>query len=264
MIPIRVLIVDDEPLARESLRLLLARRSEATVAGECRNGLEAVAAIAELRPDLVFLDVHMPGLDGFEVIREVGAEAMPAVVFVTAYEQFAVRAFETQALDYLLKPYAPERFHASLDRVLATLRRREAEDMAAALKRLLAVMQDDGRQPASAYAARLPAQRGKAMIFIDVAELEWIEACDDYVKLHLADGAYLQKETLKALEVRLDPAHFARVHKSAIVRIDKIKALRPLFKGDLEAEMAGGDRVKVSRRRKRALLESDAFRYGQR
>ena len=256
---IRALIVDDEPLARRGIRQLLAPYPDIAVVGECRDGREALRALATLTPDLVFLDIQMPGLDGLGVIRLHGVERMPAVVFVTAHDEFAVRAFEAQALDYLVKPLVETRFRATIARVRERLRIADAVALAARLSALLA---DSGG--ASPSPARLPTAPGgpreggriavpteRGELLIDSAEVVWVAAQDDQSVVHAGGKRYPVRESLATLEARLDPAQFARVHRSAIVRLDQVRELRLGGSPGVEASVVlrDGTRVPVSRRR---------------
>lgn len=255
---IRALIVDDEPLARRGIRQLLAPYPDIVVAGECRDGREALRALATLTPDLVFLDIQMPGLDGLGVIRLHGVERMPAVVFVTAHDEFAVRAFEAQALDYLVKPLGEARFRATIARVRERLRIVDAVALAARLSALLA---DAGsrsfsptRFPTStggARGGRIAVPTGTGELLIDAAEVEWVAARDDQSVVHAGGKAYRVRESLATLEARLDPAQFIRVHRSAIVRLDQVRELRLGRSAGAEASVVlqDGTRVPVSRRR---------------
>jgi two-component system, LytTR family, response regulator len=239
------LIVDDEPLARERIRGLLASDSDVVVIGECASGAEAVQAIRAKRPDLLFLDVQMPGMDGFETLAAVHADAgdaIPAVVFVTAYDQFAVRAFEVHALDYLLKPFDRERFAAALRRAKADVERAQSGEMTARLTALL-----EGRRPQSPYLRRLVVNGAGRILVVDVADIRWIESEGNYVRLHTTADAHLHRETMKALEARLDPEEFLRIHRSIIVRIDRVKELRPWFHGAYIVVLSDGTELSSSR-----------------
>jgi two-component system LytT family response regulator len=244
---IRVLVADDEPLARRGVRQLLAPHRDMTVVGEARNGAETLTALDALSPGLLFLDVQMPEMDGFEVLRARGADRMPAVVFVTAHDQFAVRAFEAHVLDYLVKPLHVDRFEAALLRVRERLRLMEAVDLAARLTALLEAKQAE-REKCGVERLVVPIATGE--LVIPVAEIDWIGADDYYACLHVGAKNHLLRESLASLETRLDPRRFARVHRSAIVQIDRIRELH----GD-EVVLRDGMRVAVSRRR-RAAIES--------
>ena len=242
---IRVLVADDEPLARRGVRQLLAPHRDMAVVGEARNGAETLTALDALSPDLLFLDVQMPEMDGFEVLRARGADRMPPVVFVTAHDQFAVRAFEAHALDYLVKPLHVDRFETALQRVRERLRLMEAVDLAARLRALLEAEQAE-REKCSVEWLVVPIATGE--LVIPVTEIDWIGADDYYACLHVGAKSHLLRESLASLETRLDPRRFARVHRSAIVQIDRIRALH----GD-ELVLANGMRVAVSRRRRAAV-----------
>ena len=239
---LRALIVDDEPLAREGLRMHLEQEQDIAVIGESGDGEDAVRAIMELEPDLVFLDIQMPGLDGFGVIEQVGIERMPAVVFVTAYDEFALQAFEAHALDYLLKPFDEERFRRALERARRQLRGRARRNLEERLLRLL-----DARTTRSEFVERLVVRAGGRILILRVDDIDWIEAAANYVRLHVAGKSYLMRETMVGIESRLDPARFVRVHRSTIVRIDRIKELEPLFQGDYLIVLHDGSRLTSSR-----------------
>jgi two-component system LytT family response regulator len=252
---IRVLVADDEPLARRGVRQLLAPHADMTVAGESRNGPETLRALDALAPDLLFLDVQMPEMDGFEVLRAHGVQRMPAVVFVTAHDQFAVRAFEAHALDYLVKPLNVARFEAALQRVRERLHMMEAVDRAARLTALLAA---ERAQREKSGLDRLVVSTASSDLVIPVADIDWISADDYYSCLHVGPKEHLLRESLSSLEARLDPRRFARIHRSAIVQLDRVRELRNTLHGD-EVVLRNGSRVPVSRR-KRGVLE-DLLRY---
>lgn len=244
---LRALIVDDEPIARRRLKTLLKAEPTVQVAGECEDGESALNAIRALRPDLVFLDVQMPEMSGFDVLRARGPERMPAVVFVTAHDQFAVQAFEAQALDYLVKPLNVERFEAALTRARERLRMVEAVDLAARLSALLA-------EEHAATRDRLVVPTAGGELVIPVDEIDWIGAEDYYACLYVAGKRHLTRESLASLETHLDPRQFVRVHRSAIIRLDRIRRLRTTFSGDTVV-LRDGTVVPVSRRRRQALEE---------
>jgi two-component system, LytTR family, response regulator len=257
--PIRVLVVDDEPLARSGVCELLERDPELAVVGEAANGEEAVELIAELAPDLVMLDVQMPGLTGFDVLRQVGPEKMPAVVFVTAYDQFAVRAFEVNAIDYLLKPFDDDRFALTVARAKKAVRHAHVGELSRRLADLLEKtgtpvnVQSPLQARTSDYADRLVVKSGGRVFFLRSDEVDWIEAADYYVKLHALGKAHLLRETMNALEARLDPKRFFRVHRSAIVNLDRIRELQPYFRGEHMLILQDGTRLKLSRARREKL-----------
>jgi two-component system LytT family response regulator len=240
---LRVVIVDDEQIAREGVRVQIMKDSEAVVVAECANGLEAVIAIQELVPDLVFLDVQMPGMDGFEVLQAIGPKAPPAVIFVTAYDKYALKAFDVNAVDYLLKPYDEERFQKALRRAKAEIQQARTESLNQKLHSLLETI-----RPEQKYLERLVVKAAGRIFFLQVTELDWIEAADNYVSLHVGNESHLVRETLTALESKLDPCEFVRIRHSAIVNVRHIKELHPMFKGEYEIRLQNGARLTSSRR----------------
>jgi two-component system LytT family response regulator len=247
----RVLIADDEPLARRGVRQLLTPHADMMVAGETRNGPETLRALDVLTPDLLFLDVQMPEMDGFEVLRARGAERMPAVIFVTAHDQFAVRAFEVHALDYLVKPLNVERFDGALRRVRERLEMRDAVDRAARLTAMLA--QERGQREKRGI-QHLMISTAVGDLVIPVAEIDRITADNYYSRVHVGAKDYLLRESLSSLETRLDARRFVRVHRSAIVQLDRVRQLRLTLHGNAVV-LREGSRVPVSRR-KRGVLEN--------
>ena len=240
---IRTLIVDDEPLAREGVRLHLEDHEDIAVIGECGGGEEAVRMIEAETPDLVFLDVQMPGLDGFGVLEALGAERLPAIVFITAYDQFALRAFEAHALDYLLKPFEAERFDRALDRVRVQLRGQSTDSMDDRLRSLV-VSLGGGKER---FLERMVARTNGRILILRVEDVDWVEAAANYVRVHIGAKQYLVRETMTNLEARLDPDRFLRIHRSIIVRKDRIKELEPLFQGDYSIILLDGTRLTSSR-----------------
>lgn len=243
---LRVLVVDDEPLARERLRSLLAADPEVEFVGERADGRAAVEAVRELAPDLVFLDVQMPLLDGFGVVSSIGADAMPLVIFVTAYDEYAIRAFEVHALDYLLKPFDRPRFEQALERAKEQLVVGEhGGALAAQLRALLAEARfsRDGRNEADRLVVR---SRGR-ITFVLVRELDWIEAAGNYARLHVGEETHLMRETMAGLADRLPDAEFVRVSRSAIIRVDRIRELKRLSHGEYAIVLGDGTQVKSSR-----------------
>ena len=236
----RVLIVDDEPLACERLRMLLAGERDITIVAECHDGRAAVAAIQHLAPDLVFLDVQMPEMDGFAVLEAL--REPPVVIFVTAFDQFAIRAFEVCALDYLLKPFDRERFGKALWRGRAEYERRSVSDLGARMQSLLAELRGRKR-----YLDRIVVRAGGRVLFLRVDELDWIEAAGNYVRLHSGVEEYLYRETLSRMEAALDPVRFARIHRSSIVNVERIKELHPLFRGDYTVVLRDGRELTLSK-----------------
>ena len=251
--PIRVLIVDDEPLARERLHELLDDTPGVTVVGDAEDGPEAVEAIREQAPNLVFLDVQMPGMSGIDVIEEIGAEAMPTTVFVTAYDQYAIKAFDLAAVDYLLKPFDDERFEQALHRARDQIASQNDEAISERLLRLLRErdpsLLEEERTRDEPYLERIAVQgRGKARI-VPVDDLTHITADGSYAELHTGDDTYVIRERMKTLTARLDPEAFARVHRSAIVRLEKIELLLRGGGGDYAVRLQDGTRIPVSRSR---------------
>ena len=240
---LRVLIADDEPPARQRLLDLLARESGVEVVGEAATGPDAVTAIEALAPDLVFLDVQMPGLTGVEVVRAVGPAAMPAVVFVTAFDRHAVEAFELAALDYLLKPYTAERFRQALARVRAGRPEAPLRDQLAALLREV--------QPAApVFLTRIAVESRGRVRFVPVADVDYLAADGAYVEVHAGAETHLVRERMQDLEGRLDPAAFVRIHRSTIVRLDRVESLLIGSQGDYVARLADGTRLAVARGRR--------------
>ena len=239
---IRTLIADDEPLARERLRKLLEEEAELEVIGECSNGREAVTAIKKDQPDLVFLDVQMPELDGFGVLAKLAGEKLPAVIFVTAHDKFALQAFEVHALDYLLKPFDRQRFQKALRRALDHIKRDQAGELKERLSSLLGDLKSDAKYP-----ARMAVKSSGRVIFLKIEDIDWIEAADNYVSLHIGAESHLHRETMSALEERLPPNKFLRISRSTIVNVDRIKELQPLFHGEYSVILRNGTRLTLSR-----------------
>jgi two-component system, LytTR family, response regulator len=246
---IRVLIVDDEALARRGIRQHLAAEPDVEVVGECGDGLAAIDAIAALQPDLVFLDISMPEADGFDVVAAVGADSMPATIFVTAYDQYAVRAFEIHALDYLLKPAEPERFRTALARARERLSAKPG-DLAA---RVAAVLGALGSGPARRHVRRLPIKDAGRVLLVDVDDVMRFKATGNYIEVHTRERTHLLRETLTGLEARLDPDGFVRVSRSCIVNARHIRELQPQFSGDFVVVLADDSEVQGSRRFRDAI-----------
>lgn len=240
--PVTALLVDDEPLAREGLRMLLARDPEVAAIGEARNGREAVEAIRTTRPDLVFLDVQMPEMDGFAVVTELGAEQMPAVVFVTAHDKYAIQAFEINALDYLLKPVTEERFSKALARAKLRLQSKPGDDASRQILSLLETIASPQRS-----LKRLAVRSAGRTIFVDVDEIDWMEAAENYVQLHAGRAEHLLHVTMNTLEKSLDPVVFLRIHRSVIVNVGRIKELQPVMHGEYVVTLTNGVRLQSGR-----------------
>jgi two-component system, LytTR family, response regulator len=239
---IRTLIVDDQLIARELLRRMLKDEPDIEIVGMPASGKEAVQAIQELAPDLVFLDVQMPELDGFGVLAQINRSKMPVVVFVTANDDFALRAFDVHALDYLVKPCTPDRFQTALQRARDQISRRQTKEIH---QRLTALLDDVKAQPQQAE--RLAIKSGGRILFLKLNEVEWVEAADNYVKLHIGNESHLLRETLSALEARLPKEKFLRISRSTIVNIEQIKELHPLFHGEYIVILRGGARLNLTR-----------------
>jgi two-component system LytT family response regulator len=245
-----VLIVDDEPPARRLIRRMLKDDGEVEVLGECGNGRAAVAMINELRPDLVFLDVQMPEMDGFAVLENLAPDCLPAIVFTTAYERYAIRAFELHALDYLLKPFDQVRFKKTLSHAQHRLRNRQAEGER---QQIAALIENVKTQPA--YLSRLIIKSQGHLMFLHTADIDWVEADDKYVNLHAGKTSRMVRQTLSAMEAQLDPQKFLRIHRSAIVNVDRIKELHALFAGEHVVILENGTRLTLSRNYKQRLFE---------
>lgn len=241
---IKTLVVDDEPIARHAIVRLLRDDPDIELLAECGDGVSAVEAIRSQTPELVFLDIQMPAMGGMEVAAALGAERMPATVFVTAYEQYAVRAFEANAVDYLVKPFGRERFANTLRRVKARLAAGEGIDGAATARILQAL---DVLRQRDDYIQRLPVRIEEHIGFIDVEQIVWIKASGNTVQIHLAEGVHEMRETMSALAARLDPKHFARVHRSAIINVRRIQAIHPWFNGHHVVTMDTGQKLRMSR-----------------
>jgi len=267
---IRALIVDDEPLARERIRSLLHDESDIELSGEFENGSLAVDAIRKDAPDLLFLDVQMPEMDGFGVLRAIGPERVPAVIFVTAYDEYALRAFDANAMDYLLKPFDQERFRRSLERARALLQLDRAGRLNDKLQALMTYLNLDPSQlsqlsqpPASSAASasgthgnghshalqsdRLVVKSGGRVYFLKTDEIDWVEAAGNYVRLHVSKDSHLMRETMNGIEARLDTRSFMRIHRSTLVNLERIKELQPLFHGDYVVLLRDGTRLTLSR-----------------
>jgi two-component system LytT family response regulator len=245
-VKIRTVIVDDEPLARQRLRRLLEADPDIAVVGECGDGPQALADLRELRPDLVFLDVQMPALDGFGVLEGLAGTALPVVVFVTAHDRYALKAFEVHALDYLLKPFDKARFASALGRAKAQVRQGRGSALGAALDdRLQELLQTvQSRRPAP---ERLMIKSGGRIYFVRIADVDWIEAAGNYVRLHVGKEDHLLRESLTALERQLDRARFVRIHRSTVVNLERIRELQPAFHGDYVVILHDGTELALSR-----------------
>lgn len=249
--PMRVLVVDDEALARRRMRSLLSGVPDIVVVGECETGAQAVTAIRDLQPDLVFLDVQMPELDGFDVIASVGPDKMPPVIFVTAFDDYAVNAFEVGAIDYLLKPVDQQRFSQTLERAKKrVIGRRSQTDLTAQLSGLL-----DRVARADVSDDRIGVKVQGKIVFLDADEIYWIQARDDIARVHLVDSAYDVREPLTHLEARLPANRFLRVHRSAIVNTSKVRAAEPFDQGDQLLILRNGKRITTGRSYRKAVKD---------
>ncbi len=263
---IRVLIVDDEPLARTGISKLCRTDPDLEIVGECPDGQSAVAAIEQVEPDLLLLDIQMPEMDGFDVLQAVGPQSMPHVIFVTAYDQFAVRAFEVHALDYLLKPFDDERFFEAIERAKRAIRE---TDIGMFRSRLLSLLSEAGMGEAAqdtaqasvsaagaepaAYVTRIAVRESGRVVLVRVDDIDWVEAANYCAKLHTPKKVHVIRESLKALELQLDPARFFRISRSAIVNLDRIKEIQPFARGSQMVVLRDGTRVVMSRSRREAL-----------
>ena len=239
---IKTLIVDDEPLARERIRTLLAKEPDIEVVGECADGDEALAAMKKRAVDLLFLDVQMPEMDGFEMLSRLGKDALPAVIFVTAYDQHALRAFEVHALDYLLKPFKQSRFKEAVQRVREMIGRRQTDDVSKRLAQLLGE-----HKAAPVYLQRLTVKENDRVLLVKVVQIEWIESAGNYVILHVGKQSHILRETLAALEAQLDPKLFLRISRSTLVNLDQVRELQPLFKGEYVVVLHDGKQLPMTR-----------------
>ena len=252
---IKTIIVDDEPLARCNLRVLLERDAQIEILEECRNGREAVKAINTLSPDLIFLDIQMPEMDGFDVLAQVGPEHIQGIIFVTAFDQYALKAFDVHALDYLLKPFDDERFARALERAKSQIAAREINQLS---ERLLALLEEreterTGAKREERYLTRLMIKASSRMMLLKVDEIDFIEADGNYAKLHTGRKTHLLREKMNDLEGRLDPAKFVRIHRSIIVNLERIKEMHPHFNGDYVVVLDDGRQLRLSRTRREQL-----------
>jgi len=265
---IRALVVDDESLAREALLVMLNGDPEIEVIAECRNGKEAVTVIRGQSPDVVFLDIQMPEMDGFQVVEEVGVREMPVTIFVTAYDKHALRAFEAHALDYLLKPFDHDRFNTALRRAKSFVRQQKLGELS---ESLFAVLQDlksktgespsgtGNRRPERAAHQepldRVGIKSGGRIYFLKTEEIDWVEGAGDYLTLHSGSRTHLIRETMGNFHAKLDPQKFLRIHRSTIVNIERIKDIRPLYKGEYVITLTSGISLKTSRGYRRELQQ---------
>jgi two-component system LytT family response regulator len=243
MIPtIRTIISDDEPLAREKLRILLASEADVRIVAECRDGRQTIDALQTYKPHLLLLDIQMPGADGFQVLSSIPADDMPLVVFTTAYDQYAIRAFEIHAVDYLLKPFDHERLHKAIERTRTEFLKTTDREMT---RRILDLLAD--RRAESRVANRLVIKAAGRVVFLDLEEIDWVEAAANYVKLHVGKESYLLREAIGHISQRLDPDLFLRVHRSTIVNVRRIKELQPCNSGEYILVLKDGKELSCSR-----------------
>jgi two-component system, LytTR family, response regulator len=247
---IRTIIADDENLARKKLRVLLNAECGVTVVAECKDGKQAIAAVQAHKPDLLLLDIQMPDLDGFQVQEKIPAEQMPVVIFTTAYDQYAIRAFETHALDYLLKPFNQERLHRALERVKAELLKAHEHTVKARILDLLGKTKPEPNQ-----LRRLVIRTGGRVVFLELDEVDWIEAAANYVKLHVGKESFLLREGIGHISAKLDPQRFVRIHRSSIVNVSRIRELQPCDSGEYIAVLRDGKELSCSRGCRPQLLK---------
>ena len=247
---IRTMIIDDEPLARERVKRFLRDEDEIEIIGECGNGVDAVGAINEKKPDLVFLDIQMPEKNGFEVIRSLSGKYLPTVVFVTAYDQYALQAFDVHALDYLLKPFTRERLHRAVMRAREQIDGKRFGRIDERLTSLIADLKTEKK-----YLERLVVKTTGRVFFLKSDEIDWIEAAGNYVKLHVGRETHMIRETMNGIETKLDPDRFLRIHRSTVVHIDRIKELHPMFSGDYAVILRDGTELALSRNYRERFVE---------
>lgn len=247
--------MDDEPLARRNIRLLLEQDSQIEILEECRDGREAVKAINTLSPDLIFLDIQMPEIDGFDVLARVGPEKIQAIIFVTAFDKYALKAFDVHALDYLLKPFDDDRFTNALRRAKSQIEAREIDRLSKRLLALLEERQNERERSVSQkdYLTRLMIKVSGRVVLLKVGEIDFIEADGNYAKLHVGRKSHLLREKMHDLEGQLDPAKFVRIHRSTIVNVDRIKEMHPHFNGDYIVVLEDGRQLRLSRSRRESL-----------
>lgn len=260
--------MDDEALARKALRVMIADDPEMEVISECRSGREAVTAIREQSPDIVFIDIQMPEMDGFQVIEEIGVKEMPVTVFVTAYDKYALRAFDAHALDYLLKPFDYDRFDNALQRAKTQVRRQKLGEMRESFLAVLKDMKPASAESSSKKESRKPLEpdaegsidrvvikSGGRIYFLKIEEIDWVEGAGDYLSLHAGGQTHLIRETMGNFHSKLNPKNFLRIHRSTIINIERVKDIRPLSKGEYVITLTSGVRLNSSRGYRRALQE---------
>jgi two-component system, LytTR family, response regulator len=249
-VTIRTLIVDDEPLARDRVKRFLRDEEDVEVIGECGNGDDAVELIKSENPDLVFLDIQMPEKNGFEVIKSLSGKRLPTVVFVTAYDKYALQAFDVHALDYLLKPYNRERIKRAVSRAREHIEHKRLGNLDERLNTLIADLKSEKK-----YLERLVVKSIGRVFFLKTDEIDWIEAAGNYVKLHVGRESHMIRETMNGIEAKLDPDKFLRIHRSTVVNIDRIKELHPMFSGDYAVILRNGTELALSRNYRDRFVE---------
>ena len=247
---IKTLIVDDEPLARERVRRFLRDETEIEIVGEAANGAEAIDFIEKEKPELVFLDIQMPEKNGFDVIKSLDAKTIPTIIFVTAYDQYALQAFDASALDYLLKPFNRERFHRAVVRAREHIENKKRGNLDERIASLIADLKTEKK-----YLERLVVKSVGRVFFLKIDEIDWIEAAGNYLKLHVGRDSHLIRETMNSIEAKLNPDKFLRIHRSTIVNIDRIKELHPMFSGDYDVVLQTGAKITLSRNYRERFLE---------
>ncbi|MGB7209725.1 MAG: response regulator [Pyrinomonadaceae bacterium] len=247
---IKTLIVDDEPLARERVKRFLRDESDIKIIGEFGNGAEAIEAINEHKPDLVFLDIQMPEKNGFEVVKALDPKSMPSIIFVTAYDQYALQAFDVHALDYLLKPFNRERLHRAVSHAREHIEHKNLGNIDERLASLIADIRGEKK-----YLERLVVKSVGRVFFLKTDEIDWIEAAGNYVKLHTGKESHMIRETMNGIEAKLNPDKFLRIHRSTVVHIDRIKELHPMFSGDYAVILRNGTELALSRNYRERFLE---------
>lgn len=248
---IRAIVVDDEPLARQGIRQMIEQDPDLAIVAECADGVEAIEAVQHHHPDLLFLDIQMPEVSGFEVLERINPEEMPLVIFVTAYDQHALRAFQVHALDYLLKPFDRERFVEALDRAKMQIREKQGGDLT---RRILTMLDDN--KPGVGQLERIMIKSGGRITFLRSEEVDWIEAQGDYVCLHCQGKKHLIRERISVLEEQLPPSQFVRIHRSTIINISRVKEMEPLYHGEYVVLLIDGTRLTMSRSYREKVFQS--------
>jgi two-component system LytT family response regulator len=243
---IRTIIADDERLARKKLRILLDSEARVEVVAECPNGRQTVSAIRSFRPDMLLLDIQMPDLNGFEVLSEISSDEMPQVIFTSAYDQYAIRAFETHALDYLLKPFDQDRLHAAIERACVEIRKAKDQEFTNRVLELLSSVKSEKRVTPE-FKERLAIRSNGRVVFLNLDEIHWVEATANYVRLNTGKDSYLFRETISRISERLNPTDFVRIHRSMIVNVRRIKELIPVNSGEYVVVLNGGKELSCSR-----------------